>query len=303
MKKPELLTTAGSLSEIEAVLKAGADAITIGHEAYALRLPGSFDLTDTKEAVQLTKSYQASLYVSMNALLHQHDLDNIEDYIDTLNSLGIDGIIFGDPAVFTIAKKVAPTINLHWNTETTTTNYRMINFWAQKGIKRAVLARELSLQNVLETKQQSKADIQAQIHGSTCIFHSKRELVTSYLTYTNQTHRPSKNNLFIQEQKRPEKYPIFEDYHGTHVLSSEDLCMIDYLPVLINGHVDSLFIDGLLKTIEYQESVVSVYRRAINDVMKNPSKDVDPGLINELQQLQRNQQPLGTGFYFKEQIY
>lgn len=313
MNKPELLTTAANPLDAEKVLKAGADAINIGNEVYSLRMPGSFSIKDIKETIKTAASFKAKVYVSINALLHQHHLEGLEDYIKELNDINIDAIIFGDPAVYMATKKVAPEMALFWNTETTTTNYQMINFWAKKGIRRAILARELSLESVLETKMKAKTAIQAQIHGMTCIFHSKRELVSSYLTYKDKKNQlpinakqliqDSNAQLFIKEHDKEERHPIFEDHHGTHVMSTEDICMINYLRSFIDGQIDSLKIDGLLKSTDYQQAVIAIYREAIDTLCDDPKKQIDPAWITALEELQPIERPLSTGFYFREQIY
>lgn len=312
MKKPELVTTAGSLYELERVFQAGADALTIGYRHFSLRMPGSFDLDEIKEAVNIAHSYNGKIYIALNALLHQDQLSDLDESIARLSQLSIDSIIFGDPAVYVSAKKVNSLIDLHWNTETTTTNYQMINFWAKKGITRAVVARELSLEAILETQRKAQAEIQAQIHGLTCIFHSKRELVKSYLNYKGKTHYLSgiaENQLmkedmkYIEEQGKAGRYPIFEDEQGTHVMSHEDICMIMHLHEFIKGNVQSLKIDGLLKSVDYQEEAVNIYRQAIDELCNHPNRQPDIGWLEALKSIQPKNQPLGTGFYFREQIY
>lgn len=304
IKKPELLVTAKDLDELQQLIQAGADAINIGGEAYGLRLPGDFSLEMIQQAVEIAHNQNVKIYVSMNALFHNQALIGLEDYIIKLSEIEVDAIVFGDPAVLMTVKEVAPDLALHWNTETTSTSYETANYWASKGATRAILARELSLQEVIAIKQHVNMEVQVQIHGMTCIFHSKRELVSSYLNYTGSEKKKDtskESNLFLREHKRPdEQYPVFEDLHGTHIMSCDDICMIEHLGLFIDGGIDSLKIEGLLKTTDYLVKVTALYRKAIDEYVENKSTSVS---VEEVEKLQTDQRPLTTGFYFKEQYY
>jgi putative protease len=303
LQAPELIISSGSLAEVEKVLAAGADAVTVGDERYALRAPGHFDLAMIGEAVQMAHAQGKKVYVLVNALLHHEHLDGLEQYLQQLAEKKVDAIVFGDPAVFMTAKRVAPELGLHWNTETTSTNYRTVQFWAKRGAKRALLARELSLVEVLDIKRNSPIPIQVQVHGMTCIFHSKRELVSNYLRF-QQREEEWTEPLFLKEHVRKEQqYPIFEDQHGTHVMSNEDICMLEHLGQLIENQVDCFYIEGIRKSIDYNAQVVSIYRRAIDALLQDPQAPIDPSLLAQLQGIQPANRPLSTGFYFKEQIY
>ncbi|GAX89063.1 peptidase U32 family protein [Effusibacillus lacus] len=307
-KKTELLVTAGDLQEAERMLQAGADAISIGHERYALRMPGSFELPDIRDAVALARHFQAKVYVSINALLHNDSLPELNDYIRQLNEAGVDAIVFGDPAVLMASRLAASKLKLHWNTETTSTNYRTVNYWAGRGVARAILARELSMEEVLYIKQNTKIEVQVQVHGATCIFHSRRELVGNYMQHqgrmAEEGNRSRNRHMFLKEKNRSEeRYPIFEDRHGTHILSAEDICMLEHLGPFLTAGIDSFKIEGLLKTADYNAAVVSLYRKAIDCLADNPNAGIHPGWLAELRSIQPPDRPLGTGFYFREQIY
>jgi len=298
----ELLASASSLEEAKRLFAAGADALCIGDQNFALRPAGHFDRTAIREAVALAKEYQGRIYIAVNALMHQQQLEELPDYLAFLQEIGVDAIIFGDPSVLMTARQVAPDLKLHWNTETTSTNYHTVNFWAKKGARRALLARELSLEDVLDVKRHTAIEIQAQVHGATCIFHSRRELVSNYLRHEGK--EGANGPLVLQEHNRENQfYPIFEDGFGTHIISDEDLCMIEHLPTLLEAGIDSLYIEGLLKPVEYNEAVVALYRRAIDELVANPGAAIDPNWRGELESIQPQGRPLGTGFYFKAQIY
>ncbi|MCF6093998.1 U32 family peptidase [Microaerobacter geothermalis] len=308
LKKPELLTTARNIDELIKVIEAGADAVNIGHERYGLRLPGNFSLNDIEQAVPLAHDKGAKVYVSVNNLMHHEILAELPQYISSLDQVGVDAIVFGDPAVLVTAAEVAPHLSLHWNTETTSTNYETVNYWAQKGASRAILARELSLEAVLEIKKRVNIEIQAQIHGMTCIFHSKRELVSNYMRYQGKEAGdiPSKGrNLFLKEAKRSdERYPVFEDSSGTHIMSMDDICMLEHLPAFIDGGIDSLKIEGILKPMDDHVQIVGIYRQAIDRYVEDSEGyQIDDRWMQVIRELQPENRPLSTGFYFKDLIY
>lgn len=305
-KKPELLTNARNVDEVIQYLQAGADAVVVGNETYGLRSPGNFDQAMIEEAVNMAHASGDKIYMLMNALLHHDQAQGLEDTISQLDQAGVDAIIFGDPAVLFAARKVAPKMKLFWNTETTSTNYHTVNFWAKKGASRAILARELSLTEVIGVKEHSTIEVQAQVHGMTCIFHSKRQLVSNYLRYQgNEQLEPDKeSHLFLKENTRDaHQYPVYEDYHGTHIMSSEDICMLEHLPAFLQAGIDSLYIEGILKPASYNRQVISIYRRVIDLLLENPEAGVDERWMEELRRIQPAGRPLGTGFYFKAQIY
>ncbi|WP_339063848.1 peptidase U32 family protein [Tepidibacillus marianensis] len=302
-KKPELLVTAKNLEEVGQLLDSGADAIQVGSEKYALRMPGDFSLEMIDEAIKIAHDKNKKIYVVMNALFHNEMLDGLEDYISRLAQYQVDGIVFGDPAVLMAAKRIASQIGLHWNTETTSTNYQTINYWVQKGATRAILARELTLAEVIDIKKHVDIEVQVQIHGMTCIFHSRRELVSSYLGHTGKEQKETskESGLFLREHKRPdEQYPVFEDIHGTHIMSAEDICMIDHLAPFIDEGIDSLKIDGIMHSTDYLQQVVHAYRTTIDQYVEGKESTVSQ---EDLAKIQPKDHPFGTGFYFKEQYY
>lgn len=304
LQTPELIVSSGSLAEVEKLFAAGADAVTVGDERYALRAPGHFDPAMIHSAVQLAHDQGKKVYVLVNALLHHDHLEGLEEYLQQLAEYEVDAIVFGDPAVFMTAKRVAPQLGLHWNTETTSTNYRTIQFWAKRGATRAFLARELSMREVIEIKRYSPIPIQVQVHGMTCIFHSKRKLVSNYFHFQERYREEREQPLFLKEHVRKEQqYPIFEDLHGTHVMSDEDLCMVEHLGQLITSGVDCFYIEGNRKSIAYNCQVASIYRQAIDAFLQDPQAPLDHSLLSELQKIQPENYPLGTGFYFREQVY
>lgn len=309
MKKPELLVTPTSVDDIFPLIEAGADAFVVGEQRYGLRLAGEMTREDVKESIHRAHFRGKKIYVAMNAIFHNEKVDELYDYVKFVHEAGGDGIIFGDPAVLMIAREIAPDMKLHWSTETTGTNWYHCNFWGKKGAKRAVLAKEINLDEVLEIKEHAEVEIEVQIHGMTAMFQSKRTLLGNYFEFLGKPmkieNRRQNKNMFLYDKERDNKYPIFEDENGTHIMSPRDVCMIDELEDFIDGEIDSLKIDGILKSSSYIQRVTALYRRAIDLCAENREKyeEEKADLYKEIEKIQPPNRPLDTGFYFKETVY
>lgn len=306
---PELLCTATHVDECAQLLDAGATAIVVGEAKFGSRLAGQFDLAMIKEAVAIIHRKNGKLYVSMNNLIDNETVELLPAYLTALAEYEVDAIVYGDPAVLVAAKEYAPNISLHWNAEMTSTNYATAEYWARRGTSRYVLARELNMEQVVDTKEKSLLEIQVQVHGMTAIYHSKRSLVQSYTDYYGEQDRHANiqkaAGLYLMENDRPdERFPIFEDEYGTHIMSSDDICMIENLHELLDCKVDSLKIEGILKTTEYNLAVVKAYRAAIDQYLADPeSYEFDEQLIDTIREIQDPNRELSYGFFFKEQVY
>lgn len=307
--KPELLTTAASLEELNRLMEAGADAFVIGEERFGTRLAGTFTLAMIGEAVKLARPKGVRIYIAMNNLIDNDTLGEMPDYIRAVRDLGADAIVFGDPAVLVAARELAPDMGLHWNAEMTSTNYVTAGYWARRGATRYVLARELNMEQIEETKAKSSLEIQVQVHGMTNIYHSKRSLVDSYMEFRGDKVKlegaERERGLYLTEAERPgERYPIFQDAGGTHIMSSDDICMLENLHELLSIKVNSLKIEGMMKSPEYNEIVVRAYRKAIDAYLADPEgyafQDEWLGAIREAQDPHRE---LSYGFFYKEQVY
>ncbi|MCA1056243.1 U32 family peptidase [Rossellomorea aquimaris] len=309
MNKPELLVTPTSLSDIEPLASAGADAFIIGEQKFGLRLAGEFPKDDVKKAIQTAHERGKKVYVAMNAIFHNDKIAELEDYISFLKEAGADAIVFGDPAVLMAARTSAPDMKLHWNTETTATNWYTCNYWGRKGAKRAVLARELSMDSIVEIKEHAEVEIEVQVHGMTCMFQSKRSLLGNYFEYQGKVmeieNRKQQKNMFLHDKERHNKYPIFEDENGTHIMSPNDMCIIDELGEMIEAGVDSFKIDGVLKSTQYMIEITKLYRKAIDLFVSDEDQydEQKDELLEEAKQLQPDNRPLDTGFFFKETVY
>ena len=266
-------------SHITELIDAGADAFVIGEQRYALRLAGEFKREDVEKAIELAHAAGKKVYVSMNAIFHNEKVDELEGYVTFLKEAGADRIIFGDPAVLMAVRAVAPDMPLHWNPEMTVTNWYTCNYWGKRGAVRAVAAREISLDEIVEMKENAEVEIEVQVHGMTCMFQSKRTLLGNYFEYQGKTleveNRKEHRNMFLHDKERENKYPIYEDENGTHIMSPNDMCMIDELQELIEAEIDSLKIDGLLKTPEYIIEMTKLYREAIDVCVEDPDRYED----------------------------
>ncbi|WP_141433687.1 peptidase U32 family protein [Bacillus sp. 03113] len=307
MKKPELLVTPLSVEDILPLSENGADAFVIGEQHYGLRLAGEFTREDVKKSIEIAHSQNKKVYVAMNAIFHNDRIQDLDDYLKFLNEVKPDAVIFGDPAVIMSARENAPNLKLHWNTETTATNWYTCNYWGRKGAKRAVLAREINMDAIVEIKEKAEVEIEVQVHGMTAMFQSKRNLLDHYFEFLGDKKHENieATNMFLHDKERENKYPIFEDENGTHIMSPNDICIIDELQEMIEAGVDSFKIDGLLKSSEYILAVTKLYRKAIDLCVEDVDQydDIKDDLVAEIENIQPLNRPLDTGFFFKETVY
>jgi putative protease len=309
MKKPELLVTPLTVNDILPLIEAGADAFVVGEQRYGLRLAGEFNREEVQKAIELAHSKGKQVYVAMNAIFHNEKIEELGDYIQFLSKTKADAIIFGDPAVLMSARETAPDMKLHWSTETTGTNWYTCNYWGRKGAKRAVLAREINMDAIVETKENAEVEIEVQVHGMSCMFQSKRSLLGNYYEYQGKVmeieNRNMDKNMFLHDNERENKYPIFEDENGTHIMSPNDICIIDELQEMLEAGVDSFKIDGILKSPEYILAVTKAYREAIDLFSEDPDayEDKKDELLAAIEDIQPDNRSLDTGFYFKETVY
>lgn len=308
-KKPELLVTASSMEELYRLAEAGADAFLIGEERYGMRLSGEFKVEDIAQAVAYAHEHGKRIYVAVNNLMTNDLLHELPDYIAQLATLKVDGIEFGDPAIVGLAREYAPHLALHWNAEMTSTNAVTANYWGRKGATRAVLARELNMDEITGMIDKLEVEAQVQVHGMTNIYHSKRRLVGSYMQHQG---RPVEGHdlglqrglFLIEAERRDEKFPIYEDNNGTHIMSSEDVCILEDLHLMIEAGVQSFKIEGILKSIAYNETAVRMFRQAIDQYAQDPEQyEFDEEWMDEIRRMQDPERELSFGFFYKEQVF
>lgn len=309
-RKPELLVPAGSLKELERYLQAGADAVLIGEAKYGMRLPGDMNLSDIGEAVRIAHQRGAKVYVRVNNLMSNDMLGDVREYVKRLAELGVDAVEFGDPAVLQIVREEAPQLKLHWNSEMTTTNFATANYWGSKGAARVVLARELNMDELTGMHPALKIESEVQVHGMTNIYHSKRRLVQSYMTHQGRPVDPqgdlglTRGLFLIEAERQDEKFPIYEDVNGTHIMSSDDICILEDLHLLMAAGVNSFKIETILKPIAYNETVIASYRQAMESYANDPEQyELNEVWINAIREIQDPERELSFGFFYKEQVY
>lgn len=277
MKRPELLVPAGSLEVLKIAVMYGADAVYIGGEAYGLRAKAkNFTLAEMAEGIDFAHAHQAKVYVTANIFAHNADLDGVREYFAQLGQISPDALIISDPGVFAIAREVCPQIECHISTQANNTNYGSFLFWHRLGAKRVVAARELTLAEIEGIRRQipDELEIEAFVHGSMCISYSGRCLLSNYFTGrdANQgecTH-PCRWKYAVMEETRPGEYlPVYENERGTYLFNSKDLCMVGYIPELIQAGIDSFKVEGRMKTALYIAVVARTYRKAIDDYMES----------------------------------
>lgn len=310
MKKPELLVTPQSIKHVKALIAAGADAFVIGEQQFGLRLAGEFTVAQVEEATNLIHAAGKKVYVAVNALFHNDRIEALEAYVQEMQRIGVDALLFGDPAVVMAVREFGITIPLHWSAETIATNWFQVNYWGERGAKRAVLARELSLDEVIEIKENTAHEIEVQVHGMTCMFQSKRKLLGNYFLYRDEVmeieQRKDSKNMFLHDKERKNKYPIYEDINGTHIFSPNDMCIIDELTELFEAGIDSLKFDGVLQSFDYVVTVTNLYRQAIDAYFEQGEdayEDLKDELLAKIEEIQPELRPLDTGFIYKETVY
>ncbi len=276
-KKPELLIPAGSLEVLKVAVDYGADAVYIGGQKFGLRAKaGNFTLEEMIEAADYVHAAGKKLYVTVNIFAHNDDIEGVKKYFNDIRMYGlhekIDAFIISDPGIFTLAKEILPEVEIHISTQSNNTNYITYNFWYNQGATRVVAARELSLKEIRKIRDNIPEDmeIEAFMHGAMCISYSGRCLLSSYFTGRDAnkgacTH-PCRWKYSIVEEKRPGEYlPIEEDDRGTYIFNSKDLCMIKYIPEMIEAGINSFKVEGRMKTALYVAVVTRTYRQAIDD--------------------------------------
>ena len=306
MRDTELLIPAGSLDVLKTAVIYGADAVYLGGEAFGLRAKAkNFTNEEIKEGIAFAHERGVKVYITANILAHNDDLAGVEQYFEELKDICPDALIISDPGVFAIAKRVLPDMELHVSTQANNTNYGTYLFWHQLGAKRVVSARELSLKEIKEIRAHIPEDMQIEsfIHGAMCISYSGRCLLSNFLVGrdANQgacTH-PCRWKYSVVEETRPGEYmPVYENERGTYIFNSKDLCMIEHIPELVEAGIDSLKIEGRMKTALYVATVARTYRKAIDDYFADPElyeKNMD-WYKAEISKCTYRQ--FTTGFYF-----
>ena len=305
MNKIELLAPAGDLEKLKIAVEYGADAVYFGGEMFSLRAgAGNLTIPEIEEGVEYAHSKGAKCHMAMNIFAHNEDIEPLRRYLESIRHIPIDAFIVSDPGVITVLKDVIPDAELHISTQANMTNYVTANFWYNMGVKRLVLARELTLGEIREIRQRipEDMDLESFVHGAMCISYSGRCLLSNYMIDRDANRgmcaHPCRWKYMLVEEKRPgEYYPVEEDNRGTYIMNSKDLCMLEHLPDLIDAGVSSFKIEGRMKSVFYVATVVSAYRKAIDSYMADPENySFDYSWYNEM--LKASHREFTTGFYY-----
>ncbi|MDE6949503.1 MAG: U32 family peptidase [Lachnospiraceae bacterium] len=318
MNKAELLIPAGSLEVLKTAVIFGADAVYIGGEAFSLRAKAkNFSLEEMAEGIRFAHERGVKVYVTANIFAHHADIAEAEKYFQELHQMKEkpDALIISDPGLFLTAGEVCPEIEIHISTQANNTNYKTCLFWHKQGATRIVCARELSFNEIKEMREHIPAqmEIEAFVHGAMCISYSGRCLLSNYMTGRDAnrgacTH-PCRFKYAVVEESRPGEYlPVYENERGTFLFNSGDLCMIEYIPELLEAGINSLKIEGRMKAALYVATVARTYRKALDDYME--SEELYRNNMEWYRQEIRKctYRPFTTGFYFgkpgkESQIY
>lgn len=272
-RHPELLIPASSLDVLKTAVVFGADAVYIGGEAFGLRAKAkNFTLEEMEQGISFAHARGVKVYVTANIFAHNEDLPGIRSYFSELREIRPDALIISDPGVFDIAQEICPEIECHISTQANNTNYGTYRFWHRQGASRVVCARELSLKEIKNLRENIPDDleIEAFVHGAMCISYSGRCLLSNYFTGRDAnrgacTH-PCRWKYAVVEESRPGEYmPVYENERGTYIFNSRDLCMIEHIPELMDAGIDSFKIEGRMKNALYVATVARTYRKAIDD--------------------------------------
>ncbi|NMA95914.1 MAG: U32 family peptidase [Clostridiales bacterium] len=305
MKIPELLAPAGNFEKLKIAIEYGADAVYMGGKRFGLRaFSDNFDIDDIYRAVEYAHERHKRVYITMNIFAHNNDFRGMEEYVKAISDAKIDAIILSDPGILDIVKNTAPDMKIHLSTQANTTNWRSASFWYRQGVDRIILARELSLNEIRKIKANipEGLEIEAFVHGAMCMSYSGRCALSNYFVGRDANRgacaQPCRWKYHLVEEQRPGEYlPVFEDDRGSYILNANDLCMIEHLPDLISSGLNSLKIEGRMKSSYYVATVVGAYRLELDKYKNN--KDgyrFDKSSVDELKKA--SHRTFSTGFYF-----
>jgi U32 family peptidase len=304
MKHVELLAPAGNLEKMKTALTFGADAVYCGAPDFSLRVRiNQFDLPKIREGIEFAHELGKKVYITVNIFAHNKHLLNLEDYILKLKDLNPDALIVSDPGILSVIKQVWPEAEIHLSTQANCTNWQAAKFWHEQGVKRVILGREVTLEEIKEIHEKvPEVELECFVHGAMCMSYSGRCLLSKFFTDRSANlgdcTQPCRweYKTFLQEIKRPDELlQIEEDEHGSYIMNSQDLCLVGHLKELVDAGIVSLKIEGRAKSLYYVGNTINIYRQALD----NLHKDSQEQLQSYLHDLQKSQNRGFTkGFIF-----
>lgn len=316
IKKPELLAPAGSLEKLKIAVQYGADAVFIGGREFGLRSNAdNFSSEEMREGVEFANRYGAKIYVTTNIFAHNENMDGLEEYLQDLQEVGVTAIIVADPLIIETCKRIAPNIEVHLSTQQSLTNWQAAKFWKEEGLHRVVLAREVGLEEMLEMKKHVDIEIETFIHGAMCISYSGRCVLSNHMTARDSNRggccQSCRWDYQLYEEGEDEEAvvetPLYKEEDAPFTMSPKDLNLLEGIPQIIEAGIDSLKVEGRMKSIHYVATVTSVYRKVIDAYCADPDNfRIDPNWIEELDKC-ANRDTAAAFFEdtptYKEQMY
>lgn len=278
IKKTELLAPAGNLEKLKTAINFGADAVYLGGSKLNLRaFADNFTDEQLQEGIKYAHDRGRKVYVTINVFPRNEDFNGLEEYLKKLYEFNVDAIIVSDPGIIMTSIESVPNLEVHLSTQANTVNFKTIDFWYKQGVKRIVLARELTLEEIKTIREKIDPDceLEAFVHGSMCMSYSGRCLLSNYMTGRDSNRgacaQPCRYKYYLMEEKREGEYfPVVEDDKGTYIMNSKDMCMIEHIPELVQSGIDSFKIEGRMKSSFYVATVVKAYREAIDAYFDDP---------------------------------
>lgn len=299
----ELLAPAGDKQKLIMAINYGANAVYLASTRFGLRtFAGNFDLNGLKEAVEYAHSHNVKVYVTVNIIPHESDLEDLPEYILYLEKIGVDAVICADLGVISIVRRVAPNLDVHVSTQANITNSESAMVYVNMGVKRLILAREMTLEEIaqLRSKVPAEIELEAFCHGAMCISYSGRCLLSNFFTGRDANRgacvQACRWNYEIREINKEQYYPIEEDTHGTYILNSKDMCTIEHLDKLEKAGISSIKIEGRMKTEYYVANVINAYRMALDYLYANKEYNLPKEIYEEV--FKSSHRDYSYGFYF-----
>ena len=298
----ELLAPAGNFEKFLTALHFGADAVYLAGGRFGLRaFAGNFTNEEIEKAVEIAHERGKKVYITLNIIAHDKDFEGLKDYLKFLESAKVDAVIVADLGMLQFIRVHAPMLNVHVSTQANIINSYSANLMAELGAKRLILARELSLEEIKKIRQSvsPKVEIEVFVHGAMCMAYSGRCLLSNYLTGRDSNHgecvQACRWKYLVREVNRDDELEVQEDEKGSYIFNSKDLNMLPYLGELKEIGVDSVKIEGRMKSVYYVATVVNAYRRALDMLPKKPTDE----LCREL--MKASHRKYTTGFYFGDE--
>lgn len=299
----ELLAPVGNIDKLKLAIHYGADAVYLASKRFGLRtFAGNFDIDELKWAVDFVHNAGKKIYITINIIPHDSDFEGLDEYIKTLDNLGVDAVIVADLGVMQVVKRVAPNLDIHISTQANVTNSETAKLYASLGAKRIILARELSLDEIkkLRAELPSEIELECFAHGAMCISYSGRCLLSNFMTGRDANRgacvQACRWSYTIRETNKTDEYPIEEDSKGTYILNSHDMCMIKYLDQLRDAGIASVKVEGRMKSEYYVANIINAYRKALDYMYSHDSYDLPSDIADEVNK--SSHRTYSTGFFF-----